>query len=209
MAINLLEQARVYRDQMILNEIASRKSLFPGGSTGELLIAHSNRVEMLINDIQAKINHHIDPIELSLAAIFHDIGKSIRYDNHALYSAELTEKWLNEHSNLTNDSKNRIISNIRVHSDKSSDVTLDKQILQDADELDEIGAMSIIMHVHNNDKNDKEYFDKLIGILEKRELVICRDVISKLKTEVAREMMNQKIIFIETFIKQLKAELYC
>lgn len=209
MDIKLLDKARDYRNQLIEQDITHKENIFPGGNTAEILISHSNRVESLVHNIQRRIKHSYNPTELRLAAIFHDIGKSVNVDNHAFYSAGLTEEWLLKHSDLEGDSINRIVSNVRVHSDKDDEVSLDKQILQDADELDEIGTMSIIMHAHKLDRNDSDYFVKLIEVLENRELIFCKDVVSKLRTEVACDMMTGKIEFIESFIEQLKLELYC
>jgi hypothetical protein len=123
-------------------QAAGRASAHSGGQVTQAAApasAHSGGQAPAMPDI---------PRSLAVAAIFHDVGYSVCGNSHAKFSEEIFRGYAKEnrlyaggHEKKTLD---EIASIIAVHSDKrlpNEALTVDQQLLMDADMLDESGAL--------------------------------------------------------------------
>ncbi|AZR74370.1 hypothetical protein BBF96_13820 [Anoxybacter fermentans] len=95
---------------------------------------------------------------------------------------------------------------IEKHSEKDNfddgDILL--SILKDADN---IGAMSILMYASKYDYNNSDYFSNVLKGLVEGDIPFCKKQKGLIRTEKGREIMDQKINFIRSFIQQLEDEI--
>jgi uncharacterized protein len=107
---------------------------------------HSQRVYNLALKIGKKEKADLDVIKA--AALLHDVAR-LKEDNkevecHAEHGAEMAEKILRE-MNFPEDKIKNVVHSIKVHRDskKLTPETKEAKILQDADRLDALGAITI------------------------------------------------------------------
>lgn len=170
-----------------------------------LVVQHSFRVENYAVEISEAFPNlsQNEIVLLRKAAIFHDIGSILKREDHAKRGMEITKRLLPNESG-----KNRILKLIAKHSEKNyfedEDLLLD--ILKDADILDQIGAMSILMFANKYNYDEPMYYENVLNDLSKKDIEYCYRQMKRLRTKKAKQILNKKIEFIKMFIEQLKYE---
>jgi len=146
---------------------------------------------------------------IKTAAIFHDVGKGINDGiNHAKEGAKICRNYL-----LENDFDNKFVKKvakaIRFHSSKNlseKELSLEERIIIDADILDEVGAIAVLwdsMDVGSQDKQSYEIvYNRIINSYKAREITT-----KYLKTKEGKRLYKERLIFLKTYIKNLKYEL--
>lgn len=177
------------------------------------LVLHSLRVEAYVLRILAREQHPLTESgvrPLQLAAILHDIGRLEKTENHAKTGANVARRWLQNYpgGSLPQTDIEAVTDMITDHSNKNSGETdFRKAVLKDADILDEIGAMSILMASNWVDVQSPFFFYQLQKRLIDVEVPYCDRQLSLLNTKAAKEILNKKKVFIEHFIAQLDDEI--
>lgn len=195
------------------NNISTSQNQYCNSENWMFCIKHSLRVEK----ITAEIREHYDSFSrsdiytLQAAAIFHDIGNVVQRENHGQIGAEIVRNIFCD-TKLLSDydiKRERLIHIIANHSDKENENDRDllSVILKDADVLDQIGTMSILMHGSKHNYNSYDYYNEVLEDLRNRELPYCEKQYLLLKTNPAKEMMAEKMKLIKNFIKQLAGEI--
>lgn len=168
------------------------------------IVGHCFRVEKYVVQIANSFDLIPEDIRLiRLAAILHDIGYSKNWKEHAKAGKEILKNILIDEPN-----KDIILELVANHSDKKEhkNENILLSILKDADGLDEMGAMSILMFAKKNNYDKPDFFRNLLSDLTQKDIIFCKEQKSILRTEKAKEICQQKINFIENFIEQLNYE---
>lgn len=146
---------------------------------------------------------------ISVAAIFHDIGK--RNDSnipHADLSAEICSNYL-ESINYDKDKSERIIQAVKKHSSKKECIeklSLEDMILMDADLLDEVGAITVLWDSMAIVMEADPSYIKVYERLQKR-LERIKKKSSLIKTKTGARFYEERVRFLEYFIENLEYEL--
>lgn len=194
------------------NNIGSSQNKYCNGDNWMFCIKHSLRVEKYTERIRDNFDSFSksDIFTLQAAAIFHDIGNVVQRENHGGIGAEIVRKLFDDTEFISkcDIDKDRLTHIIANHSDKENenDRDLVSVILKDADVLDRIGAMSILMHGSKYNYNSYEYYNEVLEDLRNKELPYCEKEYLLLKTNPAKKMMDDKMKLIKNFIKQLAGE---
>ena len=213
MSTNILDEARLYLVNSLNGKQNGVESRHPWRRGWVFAVLHSLRVESYSLKILAREPHHLSEHEiilLRMAAILHDIGRLDRREDHAQLGAEIIETWLRGYpgSPLENRDIERVVELIATHSNKEvREYDYSKAVLKDADTLDEIGAMSILMAGNWIDIHSPFFFHHLQQRLVDFELPYCDRKLGMLNTNGAREILREKKAFVENFIDQITGEL--
>lgn len=177
-------------------------------------VMHSYRVEKYVKIILDKEFDSMNEekkLLIRAAALVHDIGKSEARDNHAIIGGGIISEYINNQKIrfLSKEEEKELIHMISNHSNKTNrDIANNGlNILIDADFLDEIGMMSIIMSTNWIDKSDPNYYSLYQHRLEKIEIGYCNDGMTHLYTKTAKELLEEKMKFIKIANEQLKYEM--
>lgn len=195
------------------NNIGSSRNKYCNSDNWMFCIKHSLRVERYAAGIRDSFDSfsESDLLTLQAAAIFHDIGNVVQRENHGEIGAEIVKKLFDDTEFISkcDIDKDRLIHIIANHSDKENenDRDLVSVILKDADVLDQIGAMSILMHGSKHNYDSYGYYKEVLEDLKTKELPYCEKEYLRLKTNPAKKMMNDKMKLIKDFIKQLSGEI--
>ena len=146
---------------------------------------------------------------LSIAAIFHDVGKWVKNNKpHALVGSEICDTYLRNIS-YPEAKRTRVVNAIKYHSSKSRedlDLTLEDKILMDADMLDEVGATAVLWDsMATALQKEGSYFKayqrhvKFFKSLDNHKKYI--------KTATGAKLYQERLDFLELFIDQLEFEL--
>jgi HD superfamily phosphodiesterase len=195
------------------DNIDSSQNKYCNSDSWMFCIKHSLRVE----NYAARIKDNFDSLSMSdiytlqAAAIFHDIGNVVQRENHGEIGAEIVKKFFDNTEFLSKCgiNKDRLIHIIANHSNKEneSDRDLVSVILKDADILDQIGAMSILMQGTKHNYNSYEYYHEVLEDLRNKELPYCEKEYLLLKTNPGKKIMDEKMKLIKDFEKQLENEI--
>jgi len=146
---------------------------------------------------------------VAIAAIFHDVGKTVRKDlTHGQVSAEICEKYLKQ-NDYPEDKINRILQCIRIHSFKTNrkiPLTLEDKILMDADMLDECGAISAVWDSMATAMDTDPSYIKVY----ERNLTTLNELKQQkkyLKTDSGKKFYKESLDLLNKFIKRFKYEL--
>ena len=140
----------------------------------------------------------------------HDIGRIVQRENHSKFSAEIVEKWLENNLNIKSQiyDVEKLLNMIKNHSCKDQkEEDFGFAVFKDADELDEIGILSIFMASNRLDKKSPYFFNFLLDRVNNFEIKFCNETMKKLNTESAIKILSEKKKFIESFINQLDNEI--
>lgn len=210
----ILEEGKKFLVSYLRGRTINYETIHPWRNSWEFVVLHSLRVEGYVKKLLNIESHQLSYEEVlltRLAAILHDIGRIHIRENHATLGRNIVEQWLGEHKHIANEVQkvDRLLYLIEKHSDKEAeDDDYCLKILQDADILDEIGAMSIFMTSNWIDKNNPYFFRLLSNRIEGFEVNFCNEGFKLLKTEAAKKIMDEKKKFITDFSNGLKEELY-
>lgn len=195
------------------NNIGSSQNPHCNSENWMFCIKHSLRVEKYAERIRDAFDSFSksDIYTLQAAAIFHDIGNVVQRENHGAIGAEIVRNIYDntEFISKCDIDKDRLIHIIANHSDKENenDRDLVSVILKDADILDQIGAMSILMQGSKHDYNSYEFYKNVLEDLKNKELPYCEKEYLLLKTSPGKKIMSEKIKLVKNFIKQLSGEM--
>jgi uncharacterized protein len=210
---NILDEARAFLANSLKGRPDDTESKHSWNKSWEYYVLHSLRVESYILKILARENQPLSDHEiilLRLAAILHDISKIEPGENHAGTGAEMANKWLRGHSTSPLDDSDigRVVEMIADHSNKNvHEQNFNRAVLKDADSLDQIGAMSILMASNWVEPQSPFFFYALRQRLIEFELPFCDRELFILNTNGAKEILREKKTFVENFIAQLTDEL--
>ncbi len=185
-------------------------------------MSHVERVELLCLKIQDKEggNSHV----VQLAALLHDVGVIREHQeggDHAVYSAEIADKFLQDEG-IESETVEHVVSCIRTHrfSRGLTPESIEGCILQDADRLDALGAVGIfrslvsmgalrgLKHTIGTVKETsmnaymEDPFDGFEDYMERKPFKIME----RLNTNTSKDIAKERLIIMETFLKQLRKE---
>lgn len=166
---------------------------------------HTLRVLVTAREIGLAEGADMDIIEVS--ALLHDIAKlDQRADemHHAVLGSQIAGKYLRSQG-FPEERIERVVEAVRFHSfDTHEDnLKLETLVLKDADRLDEVGALGVILtgvHAGRVGMDYRGCFRQ--GIKDLRNL---EDL--EFYTNTGREMFSQRIKFMSDFWRQAEAEL--
>lgn len=166
--------------------------------------SHTLRVLKLAERLQEKEGGDIDVIKI--AAIFHDTGWS-DIEAHGIVSKRIADVYLSK-INYDSDKKGKILEAIENHSSRENTtlLSIESYILMDADILDEVGALSILWDGMASTYEDDPSYVNAYNRIQKYTTKI-KDRRGRLKTATGKEYYEEKIEFIDRFIKELEFEL--
>jgi len=190
-------------------------------SGGSHAFDHTQRVYNLALKLSKDQNIDLDILKAS--ALLHDVAR-LKEDNneikdHAEHGAEMAGAILKE-MNFPNDKIEKVCYAIKVHrhSKGIKAETKEAEILQDADRLDALGAITIARMFSTGGKIGRPLYDPDIPLGNVHEGYKSNSTIHsfyvkilKLKprlfnTEKAKKIAKKRYIFVEKFLKQFKLE---
>ena len=182
---------------------------------------HTERVCNLALKIGEKENADLDVIKA--AALLHDVAR-LKEDNneiecHAEHGAEMAEKILKE-MNFPEEKIKNVVHSIKVHrhSKGLSGETKEAEILQDADRLDALGAITIARMFSTGGKIDIPLYKPEVpfGKVHKGNYSestihgfyakILKIKPEKFNTSFAKKLANGRYAFVEKFLEQFFKE---
>lgn len=166
---------------------------------------HIMRVYRWAIKLQAKVGGDLEII--SLAALFHDVGWEDGRP-HGDVSAEIAVEYLVEEG--YDDKKiGRVAEIIRIHSDKdmTEPLSIECQVVMDADLLDEVGAISVLWDAMATAEHDNASYKMAYNRIQ-RYYQINLPKIKRAKTAVARSEYEKRMKLIRMYLDQLEKELY-
>lgn len=197
----------------IRGKTAIRETRHPWRKCWEFVYFHSLRVDAICQKLLAVEAPGLPPAEvaaLRMAAVLHDAGRLDDRENHARLGAQMAGAWLQARPDLAAlvSSPERVVELIARHSEKDMPgPDLGCALIKDADALDEIGALSMLMAMNWLDRASPYFYYDLPERLEKYELPFCERTSALLQTGEARAYLALKQRFIESVIAQFALEL--
>jgi putative nucleotidyltransferase with HDIG domain len=167
---------------------------------------HSRRVMQLAQQLASSDEcrgKNADVEIMSIAALFHDVGRDINPDDHCAAGREFVVKSLAPL--LSNDELERVALIVLRH---NRPVNIESEIIHDADLIDHCGAMDAwrlfcyYARHHGNQYDALKYFDENKGkwLAKHVEWAIF---------ETARAEIRRRLDFEARFIEELRRELNC
>lgn len=170
---------------------------------------HTMRVYRWAIKLQAKMGGDIEII--SLAALLHDIGWDEKQEvSHADISAQMAADFLVE---MDYDPKKigRICEIIRRHEDQDTkdELSLECQIVMDADLLDELGAVGVLWDAMATAVmlGDEASYKKAYARI-RQYYKINMPKRSRAKTKAGKREYQRRMDFVQNFIAELERELF-
>src|SRR3989344_967580 len=182
---------------------------------------HTERVCNLALKIGEKENADLDVIKA--AALLHDVAR-LKEDNneiecHAEHGAEMAEKILKE-MNFPEDKIKNVVHSIKVHrhSKGLTAETIEAKILQDADRLDALGAITIARMFSTGGKINRPLYKPEIPFGEFSKgydsystihgfyAKILKITPETFNTQLAKKIAKERYKFVEKFLKQFFKE---
>lgn len=166
---------------------------------------HTMRVYRWAIKLQAKVGGDMEII--ALAALLHDVGWEEGRE-HGEVGAEIAVEYLDS-IGLDQEKIKRVGEIILIHDDKDAqkDLSLECQVVMDADLLDEVGAISVLWDSMATACEDNANYKKAYYRI-KEFYKGNRPKVRRCKTEVARLEFNRRMNLLETFLTQLEKELF-
>jgi uncharacterized protein len=151
-------------------------------------------------------------VELTeISALFHDVGKSTsKEEEHGEVGAQICDDYLKS-IGYDDDRRRTIVKIVRDHSQhaRNSNALLEEKIVSDADILDEVGAITVLWDAMACATRDEApSYDKAYDRIENA-LTDLRNKLSgsSLHTLTARSILEDRLLFLEYFLKNLGSEL--
>jgi uncharacterized protein len=144
--------------------------------------------------------------ELTIAVLFHDCGFDEKVP-HAEVSALHAEKFLRD-KGFEEEKLNKIVNIVRNHSSKelpAESLSIEEKIMIDADMMDELGATTVVWDSMSIALKDSPSYLKVYE-QNKHYLDQIKAFSVKLKTETGKKLYEERIKFIENFIRNFEYE---
>jgi len=210
-----LERIKTLQIDHFSNNTIPYKSVHPWRLDWRYTVLHAYRVERyaieIINSDYLNISDKSKTL-IRAACLIHDIGKSKSKENHAHDGGVIIQEWINvgKLPFLSKDEEHDLLYYITHHSNKKQRelASIPLNILIDADYLDEIGMMSLIMRSNWIPKEDPYYFKKYLDAIEEEEIEYCEAGMNHLYSKAAKEILSKKMKFMISAKDQLKEELF-
>lgn len=199
-----LKQARKILINYLKENFIPENNGYPKQDNWRNIVTHCFRVEKYAHEISNSLNlTSNEKNTIRVTAIFHDIGYCKDWKEHPLKGKEILNKL------LSNEPKKDIILNmVEKHSNKKiNDDNILLSIIKDADILEKMGAMSVLMFGIQHDFNQPDFYHNVLEDLLSKDIEFCKKQMKLLQTEKAREICSQKILFIKEFTEQLEYEM--
>ena len=149
----------------------------------------------------------IDFEVLSIAAVFHDAGYCRESDNHAKASSEICREYLLGKGYPLSRAE-LVCDVIARHSDKEAihgDIPVELVLLLEADMLDDMGAMGLVMDVWMEAVcGDNVTFQSILGHMEKYTLAEMQK--NPMRTDEGRRIWEKKKALTEAFVRAYKED---
>jgi uncharacterized protein len=165
---------------------------------------------VLKNSLLLARNRKVDLDVVALSAILHDIAAfSSERKEHAEEGAKVAEEYLKKHR-YPDDLVQKVVHSIRVHSGPSapSPRSDEAKILQDADTIDKVGAVSIttfLLHYGSKKMLPEQVLTELKKDMPKR----LRWYYKTMNFPEGRRMVGKGCRYIRGFIQRLQSETEC
>ena len=209
MTADILREARLFLVESLKGQI-NPETTHAWRKDWRYVVLHTLRVERTILKILTHEQRDIPAVELEqlqLAAVLHDIGKFMDRELHAQAGVEIAREWLREKL-LPTDYIDCVVELVTTHSNKTgNEPDFCKAILQDADVLDEIGALSLYMMPNWVDQTSPFYLNLLHDRILEYELPFCESKMQILNTAGAKTILQERKDFLENFAAQMREEL--
>ncbi|MCC9603264.1 HD domain-containing protein [Stieleria sp. JC731] len=170
---------------------------------------HIYRVVVAANKIQAEVGG--DPFVIELAALLHDVGDA-KFHDGVERSGEFSRQILGDLSLAEEiiDHVVHIVDNLSFRKrETAAALSIEGQIVQDADRLDALGAIGIVRTVEYGAVKGQVFFDvnsptSPCGVNHFYEkLFKLRDLMN---TEIGRRMARQREQFMHSFLDEFYGE---
>ena len=162
---------------------------------------------VLKNSLLLAKNRKVDLDVVALSAILHDIATfSSERKEHAEEGAKVAEEYLKKHR-YPDDLVQKVVHSIRVHSGPSapSPRSNEARILQDADTIDKVGALSITTFLlHYGSK--KMLPEQALAELKKDMPERLRWYYRTMNFPQGKKLMGEGCSYIRDFIQKLESE---
>lgn len=150
----------------------------------------------------------VDHEVLSIAAVFHDVGYCRESDNHAKASSEICREYLLEKGYPL--SKTELVCDVIArHSDKDAihdDIPIELVLLLEADMLDDMGAMGLVIDVWMEAVCGEDVtFRSILRHMEKYTLAEMQRE-NPMRTDEGRRIWEEKKALTETFVTSYKED---
>jgi HD superfamily phosphodiesterase len=197
--------------EVLINYLKDNMKENSGGL--KFIAGHSMRVEAYCMEIANSYKYlsEIDIWTLKTAAIFHDIGYTVQSEKHGIIGGEIVNSLFDKTECISKCGvkKECLVDIISRHSDKDdpNDNDILSIILKDADILDQIGAMSILMHSSKYDYNSLDFYQNILNDINGKEFKFIEGQRKFLRTDAARRILDRKAQFVREFSNELEYEL--
>lgn len=168
---------------------------------------HSMRVKGWCERLMTKVP--ADPGAVLAAAVLHDIGYAVSADDHAVHGAKMAKDFLLK-AEYPIDFISDVSDLVLHHSNKAMDchgMSNELIVLQDADCLDELGALTVFWDAMAEGQLDEQNYMKTyerVSLSYER----LRQRNRKLKSEYGQFLYRQRLETLSRFIQQIEYELF-
>jgi uncharacterized protein len=165
---------------------------------------HTLRVLMWVERLQKQLGGDLEVLRYS--ALLHDCDWN-GTENHAITSYHTAKRFLDQFE-LEDDFKGKVLEGVRYHNEQGVEgLSKETYILMDADELDEVGAISIMWDILAAQYKSEEVSYKTVLDRIKKYSPDFKENISKFNFEYSKEIYKRKVEFRERFILEAEEEL--
>jgi len=162
---------------------------------------------VLKHSLMLAVNRKTDLDVVVLSAILHDVGfYSPERKDHADEGAKIAEKYLAEHG-YPSDLVEKVVHAVKVHAGPLAfgPRSMEAKMLQDADTIDKVGALSIatfLLNYGSKKMMPKQALEEMKKDMAKR----LRWYYKTMNTPEGKRIVGEGCNYIRTFIKKLQKE---
>lgn len=205
----MLHEAVHFMKALLTDQKPAHTSVYPWRTSALYILEHGLRVRKYALEIVAREGILLAPdacLVLEVACICHDVGRIITREDHAKHSVSLLDPWLVK-MKVPDHMRREIITVVADHSQKCErNAHVLSNILKDADELDEIGVMSLYVASSHVDMRDPHFFKDLCLRLEEREASFIEHINQTVFFDATKNILKEKQDLVHVMIKALKKE---
>lgn len=207
---NLVKEARKFLVDYLKGTTSMARRMYPWKNDWRYVVQHSLRVESYAKEIMAGEGGFgkSDRELVRVTCLLHDIASLEDRRRHERRGAKIVKNWCAKNGLTGAIDVKRLTGMIEGHrrkDGKEKDKGL--AVVKDADILDQLGAMSVLMMGHRVDARRYDYYQRVAELLERDEYAFFQTRGRKLSTKTGRKIFEEKLAFVQTFTGHLRAEL--